>query len=123
MTIKTGSFAEIYCESHQLDRSDFSNRIIRRSLHFPIRLVGWLLLSIKPNYFEADLELITHAGSLKSSRMLEQEIRQFNADYRNQSFWRGPLRQRISTRRLRKLFRKTMTASGEDLTPPPFPAA
>ena len=108
MAVKPDSFAELYCERHHLEQSDFNNRLIRRSLHFRIRIVGWLLLSLRPDYFEADLEFVAHAGSLKSLRKLEGEIREFSVDYRNRGLWRGVLRQRVSTHRLRHIFRETI---------------
>ena len=72
--------------------------------------------------FEADIEFVTHCGSLTSTRALEHEIREFNVDYRNRGLWRGTLRQRTSTRRFRRIFRKTMHGSG-NTTQPPFSTA
>jgi hypothetical protein len=119
MTNNPNTFAELYCAQHRLDREKFNNRIIRRTLHFPIRMVGWLLVSLIPNYFEADLELVSHVGSMKSLRKFEGEIREFNADYRNRRFWRGLLRQRVSSHRLRRLFRDTIK-DNESATTAPF---
>lgn len=121
MSQKASTFAQIYCEQNRLESVAFSKKVVSKCLHFPVRWLAPILLSINPDIFEADFELITHVGTLKSGRMLEQEIRQFNADYRNRRFWRGLLRQRVSTHRLRKLFRKTMAANGANLTTPPFP--
>jgi hypothetical protein len=114
-------FAQIYCEQNRLDQSKFTKKVVSRCLHFPVRLISPILISLNPDMFEADYELVSHTGTLKSSRKLEQEIRQFNADYRNRGMWRGLLRQRVSTHRLRKLFRDAMTANGSDLTTSPFP--
>jgi hypothetical protein len=114
MTNNPDTFAELHCAPHRLSREKFNNRILRRTLHFPIRMVGWMLVSLIPNYFEADLELITYAGSLKSLRQLEGEIREFNFDYRNRGLWRGIFRQRVSTQRLRHIFRHTLNHRNGD---------
>ena len=66
------------------------------------------MISISQDIFETDIELVTHSGNLNSGRALEAEIRQFNADHRNRKIWRGLFRQRVSTHRLRDLFRKTL---------------
>jgi len=77
-------------------------------MHFPTRWICFLLISISQDIFETDIELVTHSGNLNSGRALEAEIRQFNADHRNRKIWRGLFRQRVSTHRLRDLFRKTL---------------
>lgn len=113
------SFAKIYCEQNRLDPNKFTKKVLGHCFHFPTRWFCSIIISINPDRFEADFELISHCGTLKSGRALEAEIRQFNADYRNRKFWRGLLRQRVSTHRLRKLFRQTLD-SHISVTKPPF---
>jgi hypothetical protein len=118
MTAERQSFASLYCTRHRLDPANFSQTIIRRTLHAPIRWVGGWLLKLNPDQFEADTALISHCGSLTSTRQLEHELREFNVDYRNRGFIRGRFRQRVSSRRLRQIFRETFRHGGQSTTPP-----
>ena len=108
MTSKPKTFAEAYCALRGIDEADFCKSVIKRSLHAPLRWLVLLHFPLNRHYFEADYELVRFAGRLTRTRELEGEIREFNFDHRNRKIWRGLLRQRVSTRRLRRLFRDTV---------------
>ncbi|MDB4474313.1 hypothetical protein N9023_04845 [Opitutaceae bacterium] len=127
MNAAKGTFAQSYCESNQIAPKAFARHAMCHCLHAPIRWIGKPLVTLRPDSFQADLELVTHCGLLTSGRTLEGELREFNLDYRNQGIWRGLFGQRVSTRRLRRLFRQCMgeqhgssRASSGDNTPSPL---
>lgn len=120
MNTAKGTFAQIYCESNQIVREEFARHAMRYCLHAPIRWIGKPLIALRPDSFQADLELLTHCGLLTSSRTLEGELREFNFDYRNRGIWRGVLRQRVSTKRLRRVFREAMSYR-RAISSAPFP--
>jgi|GEM_PF-1768804 len=77
-----------------------------KTLHAPTRWLARLILPFNPDVFQLDLELIEISGRLSSRTKFEIEAHDFAVDHRNQGFWRGKLRQRVSTHHLRRLFRK-----------------
>ncbi len=106
----TPTFSQRYCALHHIDARRFPRSIVRRTLHWPSRWFAWLWLASDSDTLEADLELATFCGRQASSRDFEDELKEFRYDTRNHGLWRGRLRQRVSTRRLRRLFYRTMTA-------------
>lgn len=111
MADSTRTFAQRYCELHQLDPARFAPTVVRRTLHWPARWLACLRLLDPTATLEPDLELATFCGQQTRSRDFEGELREFHADRRNRGLWRGRLRQRISTRRLRRLFYHTMNGA------------
>ena len=109
----SASFAQLYCEHHGIEPSRFSRYVLSRALHWPWRWLGGLCFSLTPAHFECDLELLLHCGNLRSRRELETELREFALDFRNRTFARRYLCVRISTHRLRRIFRDTLRRSGE----------
>ncbi|WP_221032332.1 hypothetical protein [Actomonas aquatica] len=109
MATSFSNFAQRFCAQNHIDPSRFPAAIVRRSLHWPSRWFGWFAVRLKPDYFEADLELATYCGQQAASRDFESELQEFRYDTRNHGLWRGRLRQRVSTRRLRRLFYHTMS--------------
>ena len=113
-TTRTGlqpsTFAERFCAQHRLDPQHFAAAMVSRTLHFPMRWLAPFCLKLWPAAFEADLELALFCGGQRSKRDLESELKEFHTDFRNHGLLRGRLKQRISTHRLRRLYRRTMRA-------------
>lgn len=111
MATPNPNFAQRYCERHRLEPTRFARSVVRRTLHWPARWVAWIWLPADPTAFEPDLELATFCGRQSSSREFEEELKEFRYDRRNRGLWRGRLRQRVSTQRLRRLFYHTMSGA------------
>jgi hypothetical protein len=74
-----------------------------QSLHrHAIPLAPFLNL-LNPDYFEIDRELINRAALARTIPELNEEIRDYAMDFRNQGGLRRMIGLRLSTRRLRKL--------------------
>ncbi|MCF3651284.1 hypothetical protein [Synoicihabitans lomoniglobus] len=104
----TATFAERFCAQHQIDPQRFATAVVRRTLHLPMRWLAPIWLTLRPATFEPDLELALFCGHQRSARDLEEELHEFHHDSRNYGLLRGRLKQRLSTRRLRRLHRRTM---------------
>ena len=102
------NFAHRYCQKHRISDEQFCHALILRALHRPSRWFAWLLLKIRPQIYQLEFELARYCGQLTSRRNLENELREYQYDSRNRGFWRDVLRQRVSTQRLRRVFRETM---------------
>ena len=110
---------ENYCAAHRCPEAEFQRRIFWRSLHLHARPVAWLLRRIAPDYFALEHELIDYVGLARNSRDLNEEIRDYHMDHRNQRWWRRVVRIRLSTHRLRSQVRIYLPARP---SVPPFPA-
>lgn len=102
------NFSRCYCEQNRIRETDFAAHVLKRVMHWPSNWVVSLLLSIDQDLLRADLDLLQVCRRINHRRDLEIELAEFSYDPRNMGFWRGKLHQRISTHRLRRLFKKTM---------------
>jgi hypothetical protein len=100
------TFRERYSAAHACRSDEFVTRVVRLCLHRRARFMAPFIVLLSPNYFAPDRELIEAVSSSRSFRDLNDEIRDFTLDERNRSWWRGRLRFRLSTHRLRSLVRK-----------------
>ncbi len=106
----TATFAKRFCAQHRLAPQHFAAAVVSRTLHLPLRWLAPLCLQLWPAAFEADIEPALFCGSQRSTRDLEDELKEFHTDARNHGLLRGRLKQRVSTRRFRRLYRRTMHA-------------
>ena len=102
------TFAQRYCQKHGIAETQFCPALILQALHLPSRWFAVLLLRMRPQLYELEFELARYCGQQSNRRSLENELREYQYDSRNRGFWRDVLRQRVSTQRLRRLFRETM---------------
>lgn len=105
------NFTDLYCARFGVDSLEFGPHLTARCLHRPYCWIGRWLLSMNRTAFDLDLELALQCGTFTSRRMLEAELHEFTMDYRNRGLWRRYLRCRISTHRLRRIFRDTIRQS------------
>lgn len=112
MSAARKDLAQRYCQKHAVAEADFARAVLLATLHAPYRWIAPLLLAWSPERFAVDLELINCCGQLKRRRDLEAELAEYVFDERNRGFWRRTLRQRISTRRLRRLFKSAKPPLG-----------
>ncbi len=99
------TFADRYCQQHQLSDEQFPLHLLGRSLHAPLRWIWPLFRPLLIDYLEADIACVRAAGRLTKRRELEGELGEFSYHPRNRSFLRRVARQRLSTRRLRRILR------------------
>lgn len=110
-TVKTETrrtFAELYCERHDLSSAKFASHVLKRSLHVPARFLYPLINLVAPDYFEADLDLVKSTGELRNYRDYKVEVSRFVYHPANSSLGRRLLVLRISTERLRRLLWSTL---------------
>lgn len=99
------TFSDRYCQHHELATEQFTTHLLRRSLHAPLRWFWPVLRAGLQDYLEPDIICVRASGRLTKRRELEGELAEFSYHPRNRSFWRRVMKQRLSTRRLRRNLR------------------
>ena len=97
-------FQTHYCAQHALDHRAFVIDVLGKSLHQPWR---WLWPAIRLHaltWFYRDYELVLAVSRLHTLTDLNAELSEFEHLHLNRQGWRGRLRRRISTERLRATF-------------------
>lgn len=112
MALSRPNFTDLYCAHYGVNSLDFSAHLCARCLHRPHCWIGRWLIRLNRPAFDLDLELARYCGTLDGKRKLEVELQEFTTDYRNRRLWRRYLRCRISTHRLRRVFKETFRQSG-----------
>ncbi|WP_221031070.1 hypothetical protein [Actomonas aquatica] len=100
------SFLERYCHFYSITEDAYPPHVLKRCLHAPLRWFFPVFRAALTDYLEPDIICVRAAARLTGRRELEGELAEFSYHPRNRSFWRGPLKQRLSTHRLRRLFRE-----------------
>lgn len=107
------TFARSYCTRHRLSDDQFARAVLRRALYPQARLLNPLIALTAPDFFAAELELISTLGRVQSIR----HFHEVSVDYRHQlaraGFTRRGLNLRISLRRLREIMAETLGARGQ----------
>ena len=100
------TFLERYCQHHQITPERYMLHLLHRSLHAPLRFVWPLWPSAFTDYLEPDIACVHATGKLTRRRELESELVEYSYHPRNRTFWRRILKQRLSTRRIRRILRE-----------------
>lgn len=104
------TFAQSYCARHRLSDDHFAPAVLREALHPQARILSPFIAVAAPDFFAADLELISALGRVRSV----QHFREVSAVYRHRlaraGFARRTLRLRVSLRRLRDVMAETFDA-------------
>lgn len=106
-------FAEIYCEQHGLLPEKFTAHIRSRTLYPHARLIVPFLLLFNSDYLSADNDFIQDVGWLSRYRDFSNSSFEYIHHPANRGFLRRALRLRVSTERMRKLVRKTLSSQSD----------
>lgn len=115
------TFAELYCEQHDLAREDFDKVVLHDSLYPTARLLQPFLTLLRPSFFSADLDLVRGTALLRRSRDFSAEIADFFYHPENRSVLRRVFKLRVSVSRLRRILYSTLehpVARGKSPPPP-----
>lgn len=124
MTEKT--FAELYCEKHRLEKKDYEQAILSRSLYPHARVLAPLVRILGPDHFAADLDFVRSVGRLRRFREFFYEAEEFAHHPANRGFWRLTANIRVSSRALRRIVRSILhpelehNGESDDHTAVPF---
>ena len=102
------SFQHRFCRHFNVSAERFAEVMLQRTLY---RRARWLRWFASYDAFSADRCFISSVGRLTRREDFLAEVREFRYDSRNQSFWRHTLRFRVSTQRMRALFREVWPES------------
>jgi hypothetical protein len=89
----------------QGEAADFTRAWFWACLHRRGLVLVPLCALLGRDFFAPDRELLDRVARVRTLRELDEEIRDFRADARNQTLWRKVAGVRVSTRRLRRLAR------------------
>ncbi|HEY1111719.1 MAG TPA: hypothetical protein VGE76_23895 [Opitutaceae bacterium] len=106
------TFKAAYCTTHACPPEHFGSRVFRKVIHRRAMPAAIVLRTLNPDFFQADFELIQAAGEATDARQLEEHLQDYRLDSRNLRWARRCAFLRISTRRLRRLARKTWAQAG-----------
>jgi len=115
------TFAEIYCERHQLPPEDFEKTVLHETLYPHARLFAPMCRTFNPQHFAADFDLIRAVGRLQRLRDFTDEAKDFAHHPANTGFWHSLMRVRVSTKRLRLLVKATLPRGEAGSRPPMEP--
>ena len=125
MTDKT--FAELYCEQHELRPEQYESVVLRRASYPHARLLAPLIKLLDPEYFVADLDFVRSVARLRRFREFFYEAEEFAHHPANRGFFRLTGNMRLSSRALRRMVRATLhpelEADPDDHTSVPFKGA
>ena len=102
------TFAEFFCNQRRLPPERYRSAMLRCCLHRRALIFLPLLSLFAPNHFEADYELITGVGLMRTTEALNDEIHAYYDHPDNRRFLRRTLRLRVSVKRLRRVFGSLM---------------
>ncbi len=107
------SYAERYCEYHEIDPNRFTSHLLRYSLHAPLRwlwpVIGW---SLRDTY-ELERNCVESIGKLRRRDDVYTELAEYSYNPMNTGLLRRKLRQRLSTRRILKALASLPRATSE----------
>ena len=113
------TFAELHCSQQGIAPGDFNRVVLRRSLYPHARLIAHLVEAMEPDYFAADQDFVSAVGALRRVRDFPAEVSEFIHHPDNRRPVRQHLKIRLSTSRLKRLFKSALEKSGLDA---PLPA-
>ncbi len=99
------TYAQRYCAHYGIPLERFTDHLLKRSLHAPLRW-GWPVLApFLKSHFAIDRQCVQIIGGFHSKRQLSEELIEFSYHPTNRNFWRRVAGQRISTHRVRRALR------------------
>ncbi len=101
------TLAALYCERRRVRPEDFERRVLDDCLYPWARRLR-LLLALRRDYFEADLELIRATGRLASTAGFSAEVAEFHYHPANSGRLRREWKLRLSVTRLQQLVLATL---------------
>ena len=103
------TFAERFCTDRAMTREEMAREIFRRSLYPHARLLKMFLIFQNAIHVQADYDLIYAAMDIHRVRDFAVLGAEFNVHPANHGTLRRKWRMRISTKRLRRLLKETLT--------------
>lgn len=91
---------EQYCALHHIAPDQFTEHLLRQTLHAPARLLRPVLRALWPELFTTDLTYLSCIGRTRSLDQVQEESRDFRRDRANRRFPRRVLHLRVSVRRV-----------------------
>ena len=110
MPHRGNTFAKRFCEQQGIPSARYASAVFAKSLYPHARLIGWLFGFLRRDYFSPDFELIRSVAHLYTLKAFFDEANHYIEHPSNGHWLRRILKIRISTTRMRKLFKKTMAA-------------
>lgn len=102
------SFQEKFCRHFAVPPERYGATMLRRTLYGHVRWLRWLCAH---DFLAADRCFIASVGRLTRRSDFSGEVTEFRCDDRNQGFWRRTARLRVSSDRMRVLFREVWPES------------
>ncbi len=110
------TFAELFCSQQGVAPGDFNRVVLRRSLYPQARLIARLVEGMEPDFFASDRDLVSAVGALRRARDFPAEVSEFIHHPDNRRPVRRHLKIRLSTSRLKLLFKAALEKGGIDVT-------
>lgn len=118
ISMKPGTFAEIYCEREGLPPAELNALLFRRALYPHARLVAGLVRWLSHRHFFADDEFIEDVGHLRNLQDFSLALGSYVEHPSNWGMLRRTFRIRVSARRMLKIVRTVFVRSGPVTSPP-----
>ncbi len=106
------TFAELYCEQHQIPPENFRQAVFWRSLARRAWLLAPFIFLLKRDFFAADFEFVARIGRVTTAGQLREELNNFRPHPWHDPFLRRVLKIRVSGRRAARLVTAAWQASG-----------
>jgi hypothetical protein len=120
------TFAALYCERHGLAPHEYTEAVLNETLYPLARVLKRMFPRIAARRLTTDVEFVNSVGLLRRFRDYTMESEEFAHNPDNRGFWRVTVNLRVSTRRMRRLVRRTLHPelapgeAAEDHTSAPF---
>jgi hypothetical protein len=112
-TVPMQQFQTLFCNRFHCPNGEYEQRALRRCLYWHARLLEPLLRSLKPRFFEKDLNFIQYLGAATDWEEARTDINNFYLfNEGHPDFLRSRLRLRVSGRKASRLARQLLTSAG-----------
>ena len=108
------TFADLFCEQHQLAPEEFTDAVFRRCLFRRAWVVAPVILLLNRDYFAEDFEFVARIGRVTTVAQLREKLKGFRLHPWHEPFLRR-LKIRVSGRRAAAL----VTAAWQATAPMP----
>jgi hypothetical protein len=95
------SFQERFSRHFEVPADRYLEAMLRRTLYRRARVLRWLL---PDEFFACDRDLIVSVGRVTRRQDFSEEVKEFQYDPRNRSFWRRTGCFRVSSARMQAVF-------------------
>jgi hypothetical protein len=110
VTTQEKTFIECFCEKNGIPRDRFASVIFSKALYPHAHIPRWLIGLVWRGYFSSDYELIQRISRMKRLKDCMEEAEHYGERHANGHWIRRTLKIRVSTRRLRTLFKQTLSS-------------